>query len=86
MGSFKAAKLFLTFYSSLGKSRLEEIAGDDLEGFVEHEQDRGTKITSTRTRLMYLIGFLRFLIEQDLIPKRSSNEKSDRTARLLPVR
>ena len=75
VGSFKAAELFLTFYSSLGKSRLEEIAGDDLEGFVEHEQDRGTKITSTRTRLMYLIGFLRFLIEQDLIPEKILKRK-----------
>jgi integrase/recombinase XerD len=67
LGSFKAVELFLTFYCSLGKSQLGEIVSDDLEGFVEHEQDRGTKITSTRTRIMYLIGFLRFLIEQNLI-------------------
>jgi integrase/recombinase XerD len=65
--SLKAIELFLTFYNSLGKSRLEEIVREDLEAFVESEQDRGTKITSARTRLMYLLGFLRFLIEEDVI-------------------
>ena len=63
--SLKAIELFLTFYTRLGKSRLEEIAREDLEAFVENEQDRGTKITSARTRLMYLLGFLRFLIEDN---------------------
>ncbi len=67
--SFKAIELFLTFYTSLGKSRLEEIVREDLEAFVESEQDRGTKITSARTRLMYLLGFLRFLIEDNVIPE-----------------
>jgi len=67
--SLKAIELFLTFYTSLGKSRLEEIVRDDLEAFVESEQDRGTKITSARTRLMYLLGFLRFLIEDNVIPE-----------------
>ncbi len=65
--SLKAIELFLTFYTSLGKCRLEEIVRDDLEAFVENEQDRGTKITSARTRLMYLLGFLRFLIEDNVI-------------------
>ena len=36
--SLKAIELFLTFYTSLGKSRLEEIVRDDLEAFVESEQ------------------------------------------------
>jgi integrase/recombinase XerD len=67
--SLKAIELFLTFYTSLGKSRLEEIAREDLEAFVENEQDRGTKITSARTRLMYLLGFLRFLMEDNVIPE-----------------
>jgi len=65
--SLKAIELFLAFYSSLGKSRLEEIVREDLEAFVESEQDRGTRITSARTRLMYLLGFLRFLIEGNVI-------------------
>ena len=67
--SLKAIELFLVFYTRLGKSRLEEIVREDLEAFVESEQDRGTKITSARTRLMYLLGFLRFLIEERIIPE-----------------
>ena len=42
----------------------------DLEAFVENQQDRGTKITSASTRLMYLPGFLGFLVEEDVIPGR----------------
>ena len=67
MGSFQAVRGFLGFYSSLGKSQLKEIVSDDLEAFVEHEQDRGLKVTSARTRLNYIWAFLRFLIEQDII-------------------
>lgn len=70
LGSFKSIEFFLTFYSSLGKSRLEEIVREDLEGFVEHEQDRGTRITSTRTRLGHVFGFLRFLVEENCLCER----------------
>lgn len=63
-GCFKSIELFLTFYSSLGKRHLEEIAREDLEAFVEHEQDRGTKITSTQTRVKHILAFLRFLVEE----------------------
>ena len=68
--SLKAIELFLIFYASLGKSRLEDIVREDLEAFVENEQDRGTKITCASTRLMYLSGFLGFLVEEDVIPGR----------------
>ena len=67
MGSFQAVRGFLGFYCSLGNSQLQEIVSDDLEAFVEHEQDRGLKVTSVRTRLNYIWAFLRFLIEQDII-------------------
>ena len=70
LGSFKSIELFLSFYASLGKSCLEEIVKEDLEGFVEHEQDRGTKITSARTRLKHVFGFLRFLAEEDFLTER----------------
>ena len=51
--SLKAIELFLTFYNSLGKSRLEEIVREDLEAFVVSEQGQGTKITSTIFRYLY---------------------------------
>jgi integrase/recombinase XerD len=67
-GAFKAIDLFLSFYTSLGKTRIEEIKRDDIEAFIENEQDRGTKITSAGTRLKYLTGFLHFLIDQNVLP------------------
>jgi integrase/recombinase XerD len=66
-GSFDTVRGFLTFFSSLGKKQLREIVCDDLEAFVEHEQDRGLKVISVRTRLHWLWAFLRFLIDQDII-------------------
>jgi len=40
----------------------------DLEAFVEHEQDRGLRISTVRTRLACIIAFLHFLMEQEIIP------------------
>ena len=67
VNSFHAVSSFLTFYSGLGKSQLRDIMRDDIEAFIEHEQDRGLKVTTARTRLNSLWAFLRFLIEQDII-------------------
>src|SRR5208337_151324 len=75
LGSFQAVRGFLGFYCSLGKSQLQEIVSDDLEAFIEHEQDRGLKVTSVKTRLNYVWSFLRFLIEQDIIDERILRRK-----------
>jgi integrase/recombinase XerD len=74
-GGFVAVSSFLTFYGGMGKSRIEEIVSNDLEAFIEHEQDRGLKITTVRTRLHCLCAFLRFLIEQDIIDGRILKRK-----------
>lgn len=66
-GSLHAASTFLAFYATRGKKHFHEIVSDDLEAFVEHEQDRGHKVTTVRTRLNHLWAFLRYLIEQDVI-------------------
>ncbi len=65
--SFTSVMLFLTFCQGIDKS-LEKIARQDLEAFIEHEQDRGMNITTVRTRLASISAFLHFLIEQDVIP------------------
>lgn len=65
--SFVAVSSFLIFYGGIGKSHIEDIVSNDLEAFIEHEQDRELKITTVRTRLHSLFAFLRFLIEQDII-------------------
>jgi site-specific recombinase XerD len=65
--SFHAVSSFLTFYAGLGKRQIRDIVSDDLEAFIEHEQDRGLKVTTARTRLKQLRAFMRFLIDQDII-------------------
>ena len=65
--SFTSVMLFLDFYGKLGKRELGEMERVDLEGFIEHEQDRGLRISTVRTRLACIIAFLHFLMEQDVI-------------------
>ncbi len=74
-GSFVAVSSFLTFYGGMEKNHIEEIVINDVEAFIEHEQDRGLKVTTVRTRLHCLFAFLRFLIEQDIIDGRILKRK-----------
>ena len=66
--SFTSVMLFLSFYGKSGKREIEKIERVDLEGFIEHEQDRGLRISTVRTRLACIIAFLHFLMEQEAIP------------------
>jgi site-specific recombinase XerD len=66
--SFTSVMLFLGFCGKSGKRDIEEIERIDLEAFIEHEQDRGIRISTVRTRLACIIAFLHFLMEQDVIP------------------
>jgi integrase/recombinase XerD len=66
--SFTSVRFFLDFYGKSGKSAIEKVERGDLEGFVEHEQDRGLRISTVRTRLACIIAFLHFLMEQEIIP------------------
>jgi site-specific recombinase XerD len=59
-GSLASVKLFLEFYGKSGKSELGEMERADLEAFIEHEQDRGLRISTVRTRLACIIAFLHF--------------------------
>jgi integrase/recombinase XerD len=67
LSSFGSIASFLTFYQTSGRGRLEEVVREDLEAFVEHEQDRGLKITTVKTKLACIVAFLRFLSERDMI-------------------
>ena len=66
--SFTSIMLFLDFYGRSGKGDLKNLERADLEAFIEHEQDRGLKISTVKTRMAFIIAFLHFLIEQELIP------------------
>ena len=56
---------FLTHLYSTRHRSLRQITRSDLEGFIEHEQDRGLKLSSVRLKLVTLRAFIRFLIEQE---------------------
>jgi site-specific recombinase XerD len=66
--SFTSVMLFLDFYGKSGKREIEKMERVDLEGFIEHEQDRGLRISTVRTRLACIIAFVHFLMEQEVIP------------------
>jgi len=59
--------LFLSFFRKLGKTHLEELKRHDIEAFIEHEQDRGLKPNSVRTRLCGVYAFMHFLIEKKIV-------------------
>jgi site-specific recombinase XerD len=65
--SFTSVMFFLDFCGKSGKSDIQQIERVDLEGFIEHEQDRGLHISTVRTRLACIIAFLHYLIEQEVI-------------------
>ena len=65
--SFTSVMFFHDFCGRSGKREIEEIERVDLEAFIEHEQDRGLRISTVRTRVACIIAFLHFLMEQDII-------------------
>jgi site-specific recombinase XerD len=65
--SYNALVPFLRFVGRNGKRFIEEICKEDLEGFVEHEQDRGLKISTVGMRLAILKAFLRFMEERGVV-------------------
>jgi len=64
--SFTSVVLFLDFYGKSGKRGLGEMERVELEAFIEHEQDRGLRISTVRTRLACIIAFLHFLMSKIL--------------------
>lgn len=60
--------LFLMFVAALGKTKIEQLSRDDLEAFVEHEQDRGMQPKTLHLRLINIYAFLRYLVDQRLLP------------------
>jgi integrase/recombinase XerD len=80
---YGAIVLFLGMIRDNGKTLLEEISRKDLAAFIEHEQDRGNKITTIRTKLVSVQAFLRYLVEGEII---SPNIFSRRIRLQLPDR
>ncbi len=61
--SLTAVHDFLIIVRDSGKHRLEEITKNDIEAFIEHEQDRGLMLSTVRTRLHSVNAFLGYAID-----------------------
>ncbi len=64
---FRSIVHFLGMIRDSGKTCLEEVTRGDVERFIEHEQDRGNKITTVRTGLVSVQAFLRYLMEEGVV-------------------
>ena len=62
-----AIYIFLTITRDSGKTRLEEITKNDIEAFIEHEQDRGMMLSTVRTKLHCVNAFLGFAMEAGVV-------------------
>lgn len=58
---------FLGMIKESGKTRLGDVTKGDVEAFIEREQDRGIKITTIRTRLVGILSFLRYWMEEGIV-------------------
>ena len=79
---------FLSFYRSTGKYHLEQMSREDIEAFVEYEQDRGLKPNSVRTHMCGVYAFVYFLIEKkvvgyELLERRIKLKLPDRLPRAI---
>ena len=63
-GSYTGLSYFFKFLKEIGRGGIDEIEKADLEAFVEHEQDRGIKISTVKLRLAQVKAFLRFMIDK----------------------
>jgi len=58
---------FLRLLEDRSVVRLEDIRRTHIGAFIEHEQDRGLKISSVRQRLQNVYGFVRYLEQEDRV-------------------
>lgn len=67
--TIRTSYLSLEYFIQLikGKGDITQIEKRDLEKYVEHEQDRGIKISTVRLRLAVIKAFVRFMIEQGIV-------------------
>ncbi len=87
-GRWGSLRIFLGMLRDKGMIRLEEITRRDMEAFIEHEQDRGIKITTIRVRLTCVQSFLRYLegegvVSRDVFNRRIRLQLPDRLPRAM---
>jgi site-specific recombinase XerD len=68
-----------------GKGNGERILREDLEAFLEHEQDRSLKPSTVRTRLALVKALIRFLVRREVVrPEVLSRSIKIKVPELLP--
>jgi integrase/recombinase XerD len=63
--SYASLECFLKLIKDKGD--IKKVEKTDLEKFVEHEQDRGMKLSTVRLRLAVVKAFMRFMIERGVV-------------------
>jgi integrase/recombinase XerD len=58
---------FLGMIRDNGKTSIDEITKEDVEAFLEREQDRGIMVTTIRTKLVCVRAFLRYLVDEEIV-------------------
>jgi len=66
-GALIAIYDFLSGVRDSGKTCLEEITKNDIEAFIEHEQDRGLMLSTVRTKLHCVNAFLGYAIDTGVV-------------------
>jgi site-specific recombinase XerD len=64
---YTSISAFMGFILSRDKTTLSEVTRQDVEAYLEAEQDRGLKITTVSLRLINLRSFFAYLIEQSVM-------------------
>ena len=65
--TYRTIHYFLNYLKNTTNRSLKEVERNDIEAFVEYEQDRGLKLSSVRLKLVTLRAFIRFLIEKEYV-------------------
>jgi integrase/recombinase XerD len=61
-GSYTGLSCFFAFLKKRGRGGIDDIKKADCEAFVEHEHNRGIKVSTVKLRLAQVKAFLRFMI------------------------
>ena len=66
----QSGAVVLAFLAFLNRSKRDilNLSRQDIEAYVENEQDRGIKVGTVRTNLRALYTFVGFLVEQEVLP------------------
>jgi site-specific recombinase XerD len=67
--TYKCLVPFLRFIKGRGKRGIKDIEKGDLEAFIEHEQDRGLKVSTVKLRLAKVKAFLRYMVNEGVLKK-----------------